>query len=293
MHVNFCAEDEVDALLEVGFLQRKGVQFHFTNYKKGGEAIARLEARIKRGDTLFDGRETHHNEQYAYADFEDYLSEFKSKRRITMRRERTIVREQSGLEIQVLCGHEISEQLMVEMFDIYKSTIDKQFYGRQYLSRQFFKSLSECEDFKKCICVVVARAKDDGRLVGGTFNIVGRGDEQGNGGIFYGRYWGCVEEFKHLHFEACYYAAIEYCIDNGLSRMEPGAGGGDFKYMRGFEPSVTFSMHYLRDERLSHAIARYLDVETYHIEGAVSQMKMESAVRSKARLSASHLQQEE
>lgn len=284
VHVNFCREDEVMALSEVGFLPRKGLQYHFTNYKKGQDAIAQLEKQmsgVEEGSTLNFEMVSKDN-RVPYVDFEDYLSEFKSKKRIKMRRERQVVRSESGLRIEVLRGEEISDEMMEQMFYIYKSTVDKMLFGRQYLSKDFFEMLGKCADFKQFVCLVLARAEDDGRIVGGTFNIIGGDDEEGTGGdVFYGRYWGCTEEFRYLHFEACYYAAIEYCIGNGIARMEPGAGGGDFKYMRGFEPCITMSMHYLGDERLSNAVARYLDLEGAHIEGAVEEMNARSAIRAK------------
>lgn len=264
VHVNFCTEDEVAALSKVGFLERKGVQYHFTNYRKGASGR--------------DGDEIPKTDRVAYRDFEDYLSEFRSKKRIKMRRERKVVREESGLNIDVVTGADITHDVLVQMFQIYKSTIDKMFFGRQYLKEEFFKMLSECDAFKENICLVLARCQHDGRIIGGTFNVVGGGD----GGAFFGRYWGCIEEYRYLHFEACYYASIEYCIQHGLSRMEPGAGGGDFKYMRGFEPSITYSMHYLKDKRLSGAVSRYLQLERDHVKGVVSQMQQDSAIRAKS-----------
>lgn len=257
VHVNFCVSDEVKALEKCGFLGRKGVQYHFANIRKGGEQPGER-----------------------YKDFEDYLTEFRSKKRIKMRRERKVVREESGLKIEVVKGSEITKDIMERMYCIYKSTIDKMFYGRQYLNEQFFEMLSECEEFKDRICLVLARQRDDNSIVGGTFNVIGTNED----GAFYGRYWGCVQEYRYLHFEACYYAAIEYCIQNGLSRMEPGAGGGDFKFLRGFEPCVTYSMHYLRDERFSQAVQRFLLLESNHIEGAVEDLTEQSAIRSKQRL---------
>lgn len=281
VHVNFCTEDEAAALSSKRFLIRKGVQYHFTNYRKGQAALSSFEDRLTQPDfdpTVHGFHTSDDKLRQPYLDFEDYLGEFKSKKRIKMRRERQVVREESGLRIEVVRGDDIGKDLYNEMFDIYKSTIDKKFYGRQYLNRDFFNMLYETPaEFRQNICLVLARAIEDGRLVGGTFNIINNGDSS----AFYGRYWGCFEEFRYLHFEACYYTAIEYCIEHGLSRMEPGAGGGDFKYMRGFEPSITLSMHYLRDERLSDAIARYLKFESLHIDGAVVQMQNESAIRSK------------
>lgn len=285
VHVNFCTADEVRILTTEGFLLRMGVQYHFTNYKKGQRAISEFEKRMGDGqcDMNAESFESIDAEmRVPYRDFDDYLSEFKSKRRITIRRERNVVRKESGLNIEIIRGKDINDDLLEEMFYIYKSTIDKLIYGRQYLTLNFFKMLGECEDFKECMCLVLAKAVDDGRIVGGTFNVIG----EKNGGAFYGRYWGCTEEYRYLHFEACYYAAIEYCIENGLSRMEPGAGGGDFKYMRGFEPSLTMSLHYLKDRRLSDAVERYLDMEKIHIDGAVLQMKQNSAIRGKSQTEA-------
>lgn len=285
IHVNFCREDEVLALQSANFLMRKGVQYHFTNCRKGQAAISAFETRLTTDQRhVFDNADPFGHAgvgaKIPYRNFDDYLGDFKSKRRIKMRRERQVVRHESGLRIEVLRGDQIDSSVMNYMFDIYKSTIDKMLYGRQYLCREFFQMLDACSDFKEHICLVLARKECTGEIVGGTFNIIGNGSGD-NGGVFYGRYWGCTEEFRYLHFEACYYAAIEYCIENGLARMEPGAGGGEFKYMRGFEPSVTMSMHYLRDERLSDAVAHFLQVETAHIDGAVIEMKEQSAIRSK------------
>lgn len=280
VHVNFCEDDEINALQQAGFMQRKGVQYHFTNVRKGQAAINAFEKAMEQRDgsstgDLSVGIDKTTDEKYR--DFDDYLNEFKSKKRIKMRRERKVVREESGLRIDVVNGEDglIGLELLDTMYEIYKSTIEKLLYGRQYLSRQFFQMLDDCPRFKKHICLVLARREDNGRVIGGTFNIV-------DGTTFYGRYWGCVEDYRFLHFEACYYAAIEYCIEHGLERMEPGAGGGEFKYMRGFEPSVTNSMHYVRDKRLADAVERYLYVEGLHVDGAVDDMTERSAIRSKA-----------
>lgn len=302
VHVNFCQEDEVRALSGAGFLGRKGVQYHFTNYRKGRATLERLESRIDQArgadssqaspsdvHTAADMLDILQNEDQQsrepYRDFEDYLSEFKSKKRIKMRRERNIVRKESGLQIEVVRGTEIDDELMNHMFDIYMSTIDKMTYGRQYLTRRFFQMLQECDGFMPHICLVLARREDNGKVIGGTFNVIGDGGDESSS-AFYGRYWGCTQEFRYLHFEACYYAAIEYCIENNLDRMEPGAGGGEFKYMRGFEPSVTMSMHYLEDNRLSDAVARYLRLEGNHVDDVVLKMQQNSALRTK--LDASH-----
>lgn len=256
VHVNFCEEDEAEALGKVGFIRRIGVQYHFANQKRSAGSARKF--------TCFD----------------DYLAEFRAKRRGNIRRERRHVREQSGLRIEVVSGKDIDDTLMEEMFWIYKTTIDKMLYGRQYLNLELFRLLGKCDSFKERLCFVLARRKDNGRLVAGTFNVIG---EKNN--VFYGRYWGAHSEHKYLHFEACYYAAIEHVIGKQLDKMEPGAGGGDFKYMRGFEPTTTLSMHYLRDSRLASAVRAYFSMETRHIDAVVVDMQSGSAIRAKEKTS--------
>jgi len=161
-----------------------------------------------------------------YTDFEEYLSCFKSKRRIAIRRERTKVQDDEDIRIDAVVGKDIlkCDGLVERMFQIYTSTVNKMFWGRQYLTLEFFHLLAK-SDFLDNLCIMCARRKSCGEtlnaadVIAGTFNIV-------KNGVFYGRYWGCMEEVKNLHFETCYWAAIEYCITNGLKRMEPGAGGG-------------------------------------------------------------------
>jgi predicted N-acyltransferase len=151
---------------------------------------------------------------------------FKSKRRITIRRERQKVQVDADIRIDAVVGKDIlkCEGLVQRMFEIYRSTIDKMFWGNQYLSLDFFNLLAK-SDFIDNICFMCARRRSSGEplkasdVIAGTFNVV-------KDGVFYGRYWGCLEEVKNLHFETCYWSAIDYCIQNGLRRMEPGAGGG-------------------------------------------------------------------
>ena len=198
-------KDSVKSMLQSlshkeNYLRRTSLQYHWTNSNVNN-----------------DGR--------AYVNFDDYLGCFKSKRRITIRRERQKVRDE-GVRVDAVRGKDIllHEGLIERMYEIYVSTVDKMFWGRQYLTLEFFQLLAK-SDFVKNLCFMCAR-KTTGELrvedvFAGTFNIV-------KDGVFYGRYWGCLagHEIKNLHFETCYWSAIEYCIKNGLKRMEPGAGGG-------------------------------------------------------------------
>jgi uncharacterized protein len=190
----------------------------------------------------------YHWHNAGYRGFDDYLGRLRSKRRNQVKRERRGVREQ-GVRTEVLRGDAIGDALFEPMFHCYRSTVDTHFYGRRYLNRPFFELLRE--RFRDRLCFVVARRGN--AIVAGTTNVV-------KGDALYGRYWGALEAVRYLHFDVCYYAAIEHCIEAGLARFEPGAGG-DYKFLRGFDAQPTYSLHYLADARLAHAVARYLDSE--------------------------------
>jgi predicted N-acyltransferase len=234
VHVNFCLPDEVEALSSVGFEHRAGYQYQWENP--------------------------------GWRSFEDYLGALKSKRRTQVRRERREIVEQ-GIEIETLAGEEIPDALFPIMFRLYRSTIDKLYWGRQYLNRTLFDLLRE--RWKHRLCFVIARR--GGRIIAGTFNVCKRD-------VLYGRYWGSTEEIRFLHFNVCYYAAIEYCLEAGIRRFEPGAGG-EFKHLRGFDARPTDSMHYLADPRFARAVADYLSRERRAVEHHISQMDERSALR--------------
>jgi predicted N-acyltransferase len=216
VHVNFCQPDEVEGLGSLGFVRRTGYQFKWTN--PGWRA------------------------------FDDYLAAFRSKRRNQIKRELR-ERETQGIEISMYTGDEIPLDLVGSMFELYMSTINKFYWGRQYLNPELFELLYR--RWKHRLCFIIARRRGD--VIAGTFNVR-------KGSIFYGRYWGAHEELRYLHFNVCYYAAIEYCLREGITSFEPGAGG-EFKYLRGFSPRATESMHFLADERLGRAVRSYLQDE--------------------------------
>lgn len=204
------------------------------------------------------------NDNKPYQSFEEYLGCFKSKRRITIRRERAKVLHDENIRIDAVIGKDILQYdgLVERMFEIYLSTIDKLFLGRQYLNLEFFQMLAKT-DMVKNLCFMCARSKSSGEqlkpedVFAGTFNII-------KDGVFYGRYWGCLpeKEAKNLHFETCYWSSIDYCIRHGLERMEPGAGGGDYKWSRGFDAALIHSTHYISNPNLRQAVSQYLDYET-------------------------------
>ena len=153
------------------------------------------------------------------------------------------------------------------MFRIYRSTIEKMYWGRQYLNHELFEILGR--RWKSRLCFIVARQR--GELVAGTINVQ-------KAGALYGRYWGAFREIRNLHFEVCYYAGIEHCIAAGLARFEPGAGG-EFKYWRGFEPVATHSMHFLPHRGFHRAVESFLERERACVDDAISEMREHSPVK--------------
>jgi predicted N-acyltransferase len=208
-----------------------------------------------------------HND--GYQSFDDYLGRFRSKRRNQIRRERRDVRA-LGVTVEALAGHDIPDELFDPMYRFYLSTIEARYYGRQYLNRELFQLVSE--RFRERLVFVVARC--EGEVIAGTFNVM-------KGDAMYGRYWGCTRTVRNLHFELCYYASVEFCIERGLARFEPGAGG-EYKQVRGFDAQPTWSGHFLRDEGLRAAVARFLQSERNEAERAIDWLREQSALKPAA-----------
>ena len=195
-----------------------------------------------------------------YVTFDDFLKQFSSKRRHQIRRERREV-EKQGITIRTLRGDDLSEEAIEAMYGFYLATVDKFTWGRRYLNRAFFFDI--CDRMRDHVEIVLAR-DGQGRALAGALNVHG-------GGVLYGRYWGCTEERPFLHFAVCYYHSIEDCIVRKMTRFEPGAGG-EHKRARGFDPTLTYSAHHLRDLRLDGAIRAHLEKERdavrRHVEDA-------------------------
>jgi predicted N-acyltransferase len=211
----------------------------------------------------------YHWHNHGYQDFEDYLGAFRSKRRNQVRRERREMALQD-VSIRTFSGDEISADLIEPMYGFYLSTIRSRAWGREYLNRKTFELL--VERFRDRLVFVIA--EQAGEKVAGTFNV-----QKGN--ALYGRYWGAIRQVRHLHFNVCYYAAVEHCIDKGLDRFEPGAGG-EYKQVRGFDASPTYSAHYLADPRLGAAIEQFLESERSHAENTIDWYRENSALKANA-----------
>lgn len=187
-----------------------------------------------------------------YRTFDDWLGSFPSDKRNKMRRERKELRA-NGLAIDAVTAP--SREILDALHGFHTATAS-QFgpWGHVYLSREVFRRLGET--WGERLHAVVAR--DGDRIIGGAFNVL-KGDR------LYGRYWGASDAVRFLHFEVCYYRAIEDCIARGVQVFEPGHGGGQ-KYRRGFVPTVTRSSHRLADPRLHDALRRYTAEEAAAVE---------------------------
>lgn len=191
------------------------------------------------------------NQQYhwlnpGYRDFDDFLAALSSSRRKTIRRER---REAcAGVDIHALTGAEINEDHWDAFFAFYMDTGARK-WGRPYLNRRFFSLLGERMADK----LLLVLARRDGGWIAGALNLIG-------GDCLYGRNWGCIEDVPFLHFELCYYQAIEFAIARGLARVEAGAQG-QHKISRGYLPSAVYSAHFIADPALRAPVARFLEEE--------------------------------
>jgi predicted N-acyltransferase len=193
-----------------------------------------------------------------YRDFEDFLSTFTAHKRKKIRRERRHVQE-ADITMEILTGTSIEPSHWNVFYEFYHSTI-RAHGAMPYLSREFFHRLGET--MRDRVVLVFARRGVD--YVAGALNL--RGTD-----TLYGRYWGSRGEFHSLHFETCYYTAIEYCIAQGLTRFEAGAQG-EHKLARGFTPVVTRSAHRLAHPQFSRAIADYLARERLDVHAYVNEL---------------------
>jgi predicted N-acyltransferase len=181
-----------------------------------------------------------------YATFDDFLAALSSNRRKTIRRERRDAL--AGIDVVALTGADVTEEHWSAFFDFYMDTGDRK-WGQPYLNRAFFSALGQRMADK----VLLLMARRDGRWIAGALNLIGAD-------CLYGRHWGCIEDAPFLHFELCYYQAIEHAIRLGLTRVEAGAQG-QHKIARGYLPAPVYSAHYIRDPALRAPVARYLQQE--------------------------------
>ena len=190
-----------------------------------------------------------HND--GYNTFDDFLATLNSRHRKAIKRERREALA-SGLTIHRLTGADITEDAWDAFFEFYMETGSRK-WGRPYLTRSFFSLIGE----SMARDVLLVMAKRNGRWIAGAINFVGSD-------TLFGRNWGAVEHHPFLHFEVCYYQAIEFAIERGLKTVEAGAQG-EHKLARGYLPQTTYSAHYIADPGLRRAIADYLKRERAYV----------------------------
>ena len=249
--------------------ERLGVSsLHITFLTREEWQLAGDMGLLKRTDHQFHWR----NE--GYASFEDFLDALASRKRKAIRKERREALS-GGIEIEWLTGRDITEAHWDAFFAFYMDTGSRK-WGSPYLTRACFSLLGETMADQ----ILLVLAKRSGRYVAGALNVIGLD-------ALYGRYWGGIEDHPFLHFEVCYYQAIEFAIQHQLARVEAGAQG-THKLARGYLPSETYSAHYIADLGLRRAVADYLKRERSAVlrEGAL--LTEESPYRQGARLALEH-----
>ena len=186
-----------------------------------------------------------------YESFDDFLSELTSRKRKSIKKERKNAL-QNGIKISALNGNDIKSFHWDAFYDFYLDTTEKK-WGGAYLNKAFFELIGERMSDK----ILLIIAEYNGQPVGGALNFIGKT-------TLFGRNWGCTADFKFLHFEACYYQAIDFAISNKIVSVEAGAQG-HHKLQRGYLPTLTHSTHFISDIRFRAAVEGFLKKETQQI----------------------------
>lgn len=232
---------------------------HFTFLPKDECAFLERQGFLARTDQQF------HWENDNYARFDDFLTALSARKRKTIRRERRDALA-PGIEVEWLTGSDLTESVWDAFFEFYMETGSRK-WGRPYLTRKFYSLIGQTMTDK----VVLMMAKRAGRYIAGAINFIGSD-------TLYGRHWGAIEHHPFLHFELCYYQAIDFAIQRKLKRVEAGAQG-EHKLARGYLPVTTHSAHYIADPGLRRAIADYLVRERAYVEAAGAELAQAAPFR--------------
>jgi uncharacterized protein len=200
-----------------------------------------------------------------YRSFDDFLAALSSRKRKTIRRERRDA-VANGIGIEWVTGAALTEKHWDAFYAFYMDTGSRK-WGRPYLNRRFFSLLGE----RMAERVLLVLAKRNGRYIAGAINLIG--DQR-----LYGRNWGCIENHPFLHFEICYYQAIDFAIHRGLERVEAGAQG-EHKLARGYRPVINTSAHDIADPSLRRAIASYLERERAYVAEVAEELSSATPFR--------------
>jgi len=242
----------IAAMIEVA--QRRKVSSLHVNFprREEWERLGRLGFQQRMGRQF-------HWENEGYRSFDDFLEALNSRKRKQIRRERRDAL-QGGLEIETLSGKDLKTEHWDAFFRFYMSTSDRK-WGSAYLTREFFDLLHQRMAEK----VVLILTKKNGRYVAGALNLAGSD-------TLFGRNWGCIGDYPFLHFEVCYYRAIDFAIAKGLKRVEAGAQG-QHKIQRGYLPAPTYSAHWIRDPGFARAVGDFCARERRAIENEMDELE--------------------
>ena len=229
-----------DGSVLAGETERYELQVHFRLVQEPADA-----GWLRRTDTQY------HWHNAGFASFDEYLETMSSRHRKVTRRERRDALE--GLTVRWLTGENLTESVWDAFFEFYEDTGNRK-WGRPYLNRKFFSLLSAAMADR----IVLMFAYDGERPIAGTLNLLGAD-------TLYGRYWGATQEVPFLHFELCYYQAIDFAIAHKLKTVEAGAQG-EHKLARGYAPASTRSIHWIGHPGLRHAVATFVDQERVSVQ---------------------------
>jgi uncharacterized protein len=241
---------------------REASSVHVTFAPENECALLGARGFLRRTDQQF------HWENHGYAAFDDFLAALASRKRKAIKRERRDA-VCAGIEVQWLTGAELTESVWDAFFAFYMETGSRK-WGRPYLTRQFYSLVGEAMGER----IALVMAKRAGRYIAGAINFIGSD-------ALYGRHWGAIEHHPFLHFELCYYQAIEFAVRHGLKRVEAGAQG-EHKLARGYMPVTTHSAHHIADPGLRRAIADYLKRERAYVEMAGEELAAAAPFRKVA-----------
>ena len=241
--------------------ERLGVSsLHFTFMPQPQWRLAGESGFLRRLDQQF------HWHNPGYDSFDAFLADLSSRKRKNLRRERRDALA-AGITVEWVTGADLTEGHWDDFYRFYLDTGSRK-WGSPYLTREFFSRIGESMA-EHTLLVMCSR---NGRHIAGALNFIG-------GDALYGRNWGCVEDHRFLHFEACYYQAIDFAIAHKLARVEAGAQG-PHKVARGYLPQATYSAHWIRDPGLRAAVARFLGEERHHVQQDIDWIEQHSPFRS-------------
>jgi predicted N-acyltransferase len=206
-----------------------------------------------------------HWENRGYDSFDQFLGELSSAKRKTLRKERASVRE-AGVTFDWLTGSDITEAHWDLFFEFYMDTGSRK-WGSPYLNREFFSRLGQ----GLAPQTLLVMAKKDGRTIAGALNLFGEG-------VLFGRNWGATDYVPFLHFETCYYQAIDFAIQRGLKRVEAGAQG-EHKLLRGYLPVTTYSAHLIAHKGLARAVDDFLEAERQAVAENIAELARHAPFR--------------